>query len=596
MGGNSIASLFVSIGADLDGLKKGLDGAANELTQRAGGLGNAISGALTIGLGAAVIGVSALVGGLTASVQAAMEAEEGQAQLAAVLASTGGAAGVTADMANNLASSLQDVTRFEDDAILAGESMLLTFTNIGKDVFPQATETMLNMSQAMGQDLQSSAVQLGKALNDPIAGMSALARVGVTFTEEQKEMIKGLQESGDLMGAQKIILAELEKEFGNSARAAGETFAGKLDILKNKFGDLMEMIGGAILPVLTILADALINALNSDLVQGFVTQIAALFQLFASGEGSLTGFRDVLAGIFGPTVADGIMAMVPLIQNAIATIQAIFNSLVEWASGTLGPALQESFGQISEAALPALQMFGEWITTTLMPALQQLANWLGPILGEAFRGLGIFVTDMALPALTALAVWILKTGLPAFGDLANKVGGALNDAFRTAKNLWDGIVKAFQDSVKVIEETKTKLEETADAIMGPLKTAFDFFQNNIIRPTVEALAGLKQKIQEVIDMIRNLIDLFGKIPGGIGGAVNDAAGWVNNNLPTLPGLPGGGGQIMGERFGGGRGRMRAGGVQINLTYAPTVSLMDEAEAETKLSPFVRAAVRAAMGA
>jgi hypothetical protein len=134
-------------------------------------------------------GIAALGAGLALSISEAMDAQGVQAQLAQVLKSTGGAAGVTADMANDLASSLTSVTRFGDEAILSGENLLLTFTGIGKDVFPAATEVMLDMSQAMGQDLKSSAIQLGKALNDPAEGMTALTRVGVTFTEEQKKQV-----------------------------------------------------------------------------------------------------------------------------------------------------------------------------------------------------------------------------------------------------------------------------------------------------------------------------------------------------------------------------------------------------------------------
>lgn len=607
-----------------------------------GGLSSLATGALTVGLGAAVAGVAALGAGLAASVQAAMEAEEGQAALAAVLASTGGKAGVTADMANDLASSLQNMTRFEDDAILGAENLLLTFTNIGKDVFPQATETVLNMSQALGQDLSSSAVQLGKALNDPINGMTALSRVGVSFTDEQKEMIKQLQESGDLMGAQKIILGELATEFGGAAVAAGDTFAGKLDILNHKFGDILEQVGGAIIPILTTLADVLIDVLNSEVVQGFAQSIADLFGLFASGESDLAQFQTVLTNLFGPEMAAGILSMVATIQDLfgtlldwitgtlapalaesfgalgsllsgdsaamgglrefIAGVQSAFQGLMDWLTGTLAPALAESFGVISEAALPTLQTFGEWIQTTLLPALQQLTAFLGPILGEAFRVLGTLVVETILPALTDLAVWIFKTGLPAFGDFANKVGGALNDAFREAGRLWGIVVKGFQDSVKFVEETKTKLEEISDTIMTTLKNAFEFFQSNIINPTVTALAGLKLKIQEVIDMVRNLIDAISKIPGGAA----DFLGGIIPDIPGVGGIPlpvgGGGGQIVGERFGagviplGGGGFGERGGVTINLTYAPVVSLMDEAEAQMKLSPFVREAVRAAMGA
>src|SRR5258708_1908746 len=61
--------------------------------------------------------------------------------------------------------------------------------------------------------------QLVKALNDPIHGVTSLMRVGVTFTAQQKEQIKTLVDTGHTMDAQKVILAELTKEFGGSAAA-----------------------------------------------------------------------------------------------------------------------------------------------------------------------------------------------------------------------------------------------------------------------------------------------------------------------------------------------------------------------------------------
>ena len=219
----------------------------------------------------------AMVGFVTDSVKEAMEAEDIQAQLNAVLKSTGGIAGVTADQVNALAASLAKETRFSDDAIVSGQNMLLTFTNIGKDVFPRATETILDMSQALGQDMKSLAIQLGKALNDPIAGITALRRVGVSFTDEQQEMIKSLVESGDLMQAQTLILDEMQKEFGGSATAAGDTFAGQLDILKNKIGDIKEAIGNALLPVLSGLAERFSKLIDSPEVQAMIDRVIGAF-------------------------------------------------------------------------------------------------------------------------------------------------------------------------------------------------------------------------------------------------------------------------------------------------------------------------------
>lgn len=220
-------------------------------------LGGMAKGLALGGIAVGVAGIAALGNVLMDSVSAAMEAQAAQAQLAAVIESTGGVAGVTADMANRLATELQNVTRFEDDAVLGAESILLTFTNIGREVFPDAMWAAADLSQALGTDLQSSVMMLGKALNDPLSGITALKRAGVQLTDQQEAMIKKMIEAGDTMGAQKIILQELETQVGGSAKAYGETLAGKLEIFNNKLGDVKETIGNALIPALSTLVDSL---------------------------------------------------------------------------------------------------------------------------------------------------------------------------------------------------------------------------------------------------------------------------------------------------------------------------------------------------
>lgn len=219
--------------------------------QSAAGMG----GLIERGLKAAAVGAAAATAAATAfgvlSVKAFSESQDVMAQTNAVLKSTGHAAGVTSDMVTNLAKQMQGLTKFSDEEVQTGENLLLTFTKIGKDIFPQATETMLNMSQALGQDVKGSATQLGKALQDPILGVTALRRVGVNFTADQQKVIKSLVESGQAAKAQKLILKELNTEFGNSARAAGQTFSGQLTILKNRLNDIQETIGQVIVTAIT---------------------------------------------------------------------------------------------------------------------------------------------------------------------------------------------------------------------------------------------------------------------------------------------------------------------------------------------------------
>jgi Prophage tail length tape measure protein len=198
---------------------------------------------MALGIGAAAGGLYAMAKGVQVVTEAANVQREAESKLNAVLEATGHAAGFNLNQLQNMASGLQSITTTGDEAILSGMSILATFKNIKGEAFEGATMAALDMSQVMGQDLKSSMVQLGKALNDPLKGITALSRVGVSFTEEQKELIATLMEEGDVMAAQKVILEELQGEFGGAAEAAGGPFDKALKQLSNTWGDLLERIG-----------------------------------------------------------------------------------------------------------------------------------------------------------------------------------------------------------------------------------------------------------------------------------------------------------------------------------------------------------------
>jgi hypothetical protein len=185
-------------------------------------------------LTAGVAGAMALV------LKNSMEAETSMAQLNATIKSTGGAAGFSASQIAGMAGDLQKVTAYGDDAIIAMQSVLLTFTKVRGNEFKDATASILDMATALKMDLKGAAIQVGKALNDPVAGVAALGRAGVQFSEDQKAMIASLVETGKQAEAQRLILKELEVQFGGSAKAARETMAGALQALNNAFGDLFE--------------------------------------------------------------------------------------------------------------------------------------------------------------------------------------------------------------------------------------------------------------------------------------------------------------------------------------------------------------------
>jgi phage-related minor tail protein len=244
-----VGNLVANLTANTDGFTTPLRQAEGVVSRLARTLTGGLLGPIgMVGGALAALGTAFTV---TSFVQSAREAERSSKKLDAVLSSTGGAAGVTGDEIRQLAGDLQRVTDFEDDATIGAAGVLATFTQIRGDTFKSAIVAAQDLSAVMGQDLQSSVVQVGKALNDPIKGITALSRVGVSFSEQQKQQIKQLMQVGDIAGAQAVILGELQKEFGGAAQAVSDPFTR----MANVIGDIGESIGGAILPTLQAVAE-----------------------------------------------------------------------------------------------------------------------------------------------------------------------------------------------------------------------------------------------------------------------------------------------------------------------------------------------------
>ena len=332
----------------------------------------------TLGNVSQVAGGVLLAGGLQAggekllsfannSIDAAKDSRAANAQLEQVLKSTGGAAGLTAGELKKMASAMEKVSLFEDEAVIKAQSLLLTFTNIGKDVFPGATQTVLDMSQALGQDLSSSSIQLGKALNDPVSGISALTRVGVSFTDQQKEQIKTMAESGDVAGAQKLILEELNKEFGGQAKAASDA-AGASERQKDRMNELNEVIGEKLLPIQEKWKEAQIIALNF-MISKVIPTLEALYQEYWPGiekvlREKVIPIIQALTPVFKfmaenivekmQGAAQAIGGFIEIITRVVNTVSAIIHG--DWARAW------NQFKGIPEAILNVLEgMFRYWL-------------------------------------------------------------------------------------------------------------------------------------------------------------------------------------------------------------------------------------------
>lgn len=158
------------------------------------------------------------------------------------LKTTGGASGKTVAGLKSAADAMEMKIGVDAQEIVEAQSVLLTFTKVSGKEFDKATGLAFDMAAVLGGDAKSASMQLGKALNDPVKGMTSLSRAGVQFTAQQKEQAKAMIASGDVTGAQGIILKELETQFGGTAEKSADSTA-KIGLM---FDNMKEEVGAAV--------------------------------------------------------------------------------------------------------------------------------------------------------------------------------------------------------------------------------------------------------------------------------------------------------------------------------------------------------------
>lgn len=203
--------------------------------------------ATRIGAGMAIVGAAVMQGMRAAYDEAAQAAAVGR-QTDAVIKSTGGSANVTRGHLEDLAGSLSKLSAVDDEVIQSAGNVLLTFKAVrnevgeGNDIFDRATESALDMSAALGVDMQAAAMSLGKALANPVQGLTMLRRAGVDFTAQQRDQIAAMVAVGDTLGAQKVIMDEVESQFDGQAEAAATGFAR----IQVAWGNMLESLGSGL--------------------------------------------------------------------------------------------------------------------------------------------------------------------------------------------------------------------------------------------------------------------------------------------------------------------------------------------------------------
>lgn len=223
--------------------------------------------------------------------------EQAEIRLQSVLKATQNAVGMSAGEMLELADSLQKVTTYSDQEILAVEQMLAATRLIGRDIVPEATLAILDMAAAAGEDATGAAQRLAKALSNPAGEMESLKEAGIQLTEEQKRNIEKVQEQNGLYEAQKLLLQEVAGTYGGMATAIASTDTGKLEQLQNAWQDLKEGLGETLMSSLDGVVDFTLSLVEK--IEGFVSEHNAnraswdsVYSALDSGATELGGFSD----------------------------------------------------------------------------------------------------------------------------------------------------------------------------------------------------------------------------------------------------------------------------------------------------------------
>jgi hypothetical protein len=403
------------------------------------------------GIGAVLsVGITAPFAALVASsIPAARESAEATGQVQAALTSMGDAAQRTLPQLEAQAKALMRLSTFDDDDIMRKVTAnLLTFGNVSGKVFDRAQLAAVNLSARLGQDLQSSAIQLGKALNDPIKGLTALSRVGVSFTAQQQDQIKAMVAAGNAAGAQEVILGELERQFGGSAEAMRKATPGIET--QQAWDDFKETIGAIAIKFLPPLSGALAKLLNTfnDMSPG-AQKVALAFAAAAAAIGPLSYGIGAVVGAFG--------ALLPVVSKLAPLFAALFSEgALAGGAALLGPIAAAAaavaaagyliYGNWDQIA-PVFQEFWDALQKTVGPALVEIVTaakdafnefWNGPLgdgLRLVIRGLGLLYVEYNR-VLGPLFIALLKGVAQIVTVVFKQIGDALRFVSQLLRGDW----------------------------------------------------------------------------------------------------------------------------------------------------------------
>ncbi len=553
---------------------RALDGTA----KAAGSFGNALSKTAkiaSIALGAAALGGIALT--LKQGTEEWMQHAKVAAQTSAALKSTGNAANVTKGHIEALAASQMLKTGVDDELIQSGENLLLTFKNVqnelgkGNAIFDRATVAALDLSQAGFGSIESASKMLGKALNDPVKGMTALGRAGVTFTAEQKKSIKSLAEHGKALQAQKLILKEVESQVGGSAAAFGKTLPGQIAILRQSMSNLAGQLVSGLMPAFRKGIDAVSGFVGEfSAAKGWRAKLNVVWEGIQEAGKSLTvkigeavskidwgaawdraqgmgdGLSTRLASIdwtsVGKTIGDGIATGVGAASTVGKKLADSLNTAihsVDWNS--LGRAAGPGLATAMVVALTTLMDLGFWAKNwdlALAVALAAFGKGLGKIVAPVGRLFAKLGTDAVLALTGGIESFAPKIGaalLAALTKLPGIVGKALAPLTAVVGAVFGRLAGLAKFTVKVlgIQAVLNAVAKLITTLVGKFADAGTW----LLDAGTAIIQGLWDGMKSKFESVKKWLSGVGETIKGLKGPLNkDRVLLFNEGMAIMHGL------------------------------------------------------------
>jgi hypothetical protein len=348
-----------------------------------------------VGAGAVVMGKKLLdAGERAATSNARIE------QITKSMGQFDGATDQVTDRLVTLAEKTAKLVGVDQNLIKEGQALLLTFKSVSADadtvggVFDRATKAAIDLAAAGFGSVTTNSIQLGKALEDPIKGLAALGKSGVTFTDEQKELIKTLVETGKVAEAQEIILKAVETQVGGTAEAT----ANASDRMKVAFSQLQESLGQRLLPVFEKFATFFIDTLIPRMETLYNQAAPYVLEAFRKVSQFMTNTAIPAFRAFAEYVKINILPTVQSITTRLIDLGKTVNKIV---GPTLKNVLVDAFKAVAIAAPIILK-----VLDTILAALQAIAdaaafaidmlNKINPL--KAVKSIGGFISG-AIPGL-----------------------------------------------------------------------------------------------------------------------------------------------------------------------------------------------------